>query len=109
MAAFSTPRHKSQSLKLYCSVKIFVTGARINTMKPSNDERPHLRAPAGTCDTHMHIYERAYPKAPTAKIDAPDAPVSEYLKVRKRLGIERTVVVQPSTYGTETRYTLATR
>jgi hypothetical protein len=39
----------------------------------------------------MHIYERAYPKAPTAKIDAPDAPVSEYLKVRKRLGIERCV------------------
>lgn len=76
-------------------------------MKPSNDERPHLRAPAGTCDTHMHIYERAYPKAPTAKIDAPDAPVSEYLKVRKRLGIERTVVVQPSTYGTDNRCTLA--
>ena len=76
-------------------------------MKPSNDERPHLRAPAATCDTHMHIYERAYPKAPTAKIDAPDAPVSEYLKVRKRLGIERTVVVQPSTYGTDNRCTLA--
>jgi len=76
-------------------------------MKPSNDERSYLRAPAGTCDTRMHIYERAYPKAPTAKIDAPDAPVSEYLKVRKRLGIERTVVVQPSTYGTDNRCTLA--
>jgi hypothetical protein len=69
-------------------------------MKPDNTARPTLEAPPGTCDTHMHIYDRRYPKAPTARIDAPDAPVSDYLKVRERLGIERTVVVQPSTYGT---------
>ncbi len=75
-------------------------------MPQGNDERPHLKAPAGTCDTHMHIYLRQYPKAPTAKIDPPDAPVSEYLKVRARLGIERTVVVQPTTYGTDNRCTL---
>jgi D-galactarolactone isomerase len=55
----------------------------------------------------MHVYDCAYPKAPTAKIDALDAPVSEYLKVRERLGIERTVVVQPTTYGTDNRCTLA--
>jgi D-galactarolactone isomerase len=75
-------------------------------MQPGNDERPRLKAPVGTCDTHMHIYARQYPKAPTAKIDPPDAPVSEYLKVRERLGIERTVVVQPTTYGTDNRCTL---
>ena len=60
----------------------------------------HLRHP------HAHLLPAQYPKAPTAKIDAPDAPVSEYLKVRERLGIERTVVVQPSTYGTDNRCTL---
>ena len=54
----------------------------------------------------MHIYDRRYPKAATARIDAPDAPVSDYLKVRERLGIERTVVVQPSTYGTDNRCTI---
>jgi D-galactarolactone isomerase len=74
-------------------------------MKPDNTARPRLKAPPGTCDTHMHIYDRRYPKAPTARIDAPDAPVSDYLKVRERLGIERTVVVQPSTYGTDNRCT----
>jgi D-galactarolactone isomerase len=75
-------------------------------MKPDNTARPKLKAPPGTCDTHMHIYDRRYPKAPTARIDAPDAPVSDYLKVRERLGIERTVVVQPSTYGTDNRCTI---
>ena len=75
-------------------------------MKPDNTARPRLKAPPGTCDTHMHIYDRRYPKAPTARIDAPDAPVSDYLKVRERLGIERTVVVQPSTYGTDNRCTI---
>jgi D-galactarolactone isomerase len=75
-------------------------------MKPDNTARPKLKAPPGTCDTHMHIYDRRYPKAATARIDAPDAPVSDYLKVRERLGIERTVVVQPSTYGTDNRCTI---
>lgn len=75
-------------------------------MQLGNDNRPRLKAPVGTCDTHMHIYERGYPKALTAKFDAPDAPVSDYLKVRERLGIERTVVVQPTTYGTDNRCTL---
>src|SRR5260370_6217608 len=75
-------------------------------MQPESEGRPRLKARAGTCDTHMHIYDRRYPKAPTAKIDAPDAPVSAYLKVRERLVIERTVVVQPSTYGTDNSCTL---
>ena len=67
---------------------------------------PKLQAPAGTCDTHMHIYDGKYPKAPTAKFVPPDAPVSAYRKMCARLGIERTVVVQPSTYGKDNRCTL---
>jgi D-galactarolactone isomerase len=67
---------------------------------------PALKAPPGTCDTHMHIYNAKYPKAPTAKIDAPPASVADYKKMCARLGIERTVVVQPSTYGKDNRCTL---
>ena len=67
---------------------------------------PKLKAPPGTCDTHMHIYDSKYPRAPTAKIDAPAAPVSAYRRMCDRLGIERTVVVQPSTYGKDNRCTL---
>ena len=72
-----------------------------------NQDPPKLKAPPGTCDTHMHIYESGFPTAPSATFTPPDAPVADYLKVRARLGITRTVVVQPSTYGTDNRCTLA--
>jgi len=76
-------------------------------MPPVKTEmQPKLKAPPNACDTHMHIYNRRFPKAPTAKIEAPDASVADYLKMRARLGIERTVVVQPSTYGKDNRCTL---
>jgi D-galactarolactone isomerase len=68
---------------------------------------PELKAPPSTCDTHMHIYDKRYPLAPTAKIVHGDALVPEYEAVRRRLGIERTVVVQPTAYGIDNRCTLA--
>jgi D-galactarolactone isomerase len=68
--------------------------------------KPKLKAPPGACDTHMHIYDHRFPKAATAKILAPDASVADYLKMRARLGIARTVVVQPSAYGKDNRCTL---
>jgi D-galactarolactone isomerase len=68
--------------------------------------KPKLKAPPGTCDTHIHIYDPKYPTAATAKINPPAASVAAYRKVCTRLGIERTVVVQPSTYGKDNRCTL---
>lgn len=65
----------------------------------NDDSRLRLKAPPGACDTHMHIYDSRYPKAATAKIDPPDASLADYLKARAKLGIDRTVVVQPSVYG----------
>ena len=67
---------------------------------------PKLKAPPGACDTHMHVYDSRYPTAPTAKFVPPDASVAAYRKMCARLGIERTVVVQPSTYGKDNRCTL---
>jgi D-galactarolactone isomerase len=76
-------------------------------MPPAKTElTPKLKAPVGTCDTHMHIYDHRFPKAPTAKILAPDASVPDYLKMRARLGITNSVVVQPSAYGKDNRCTL---
>ena len=75
-------------------------------MPVDSHTRPKLKAPPGTCDTHIHIYDNRFPKAPTAKILAPDALVPAYKKMAARLGIERTVVVQPSAYGTDNRCTL---
>jgi D-galactarolactone isomerase len=72
----------------------------------SSETQPRLVAPPGACDTHMHFYDKRYPRAPTATMDPPDALVRDYLKLRKRLGIERNIVVQPSVYGTDNRCTL---
>src|SRR3712207_7409135 len=67
---------------------------------------PELKTPPGACDTHIHIYDSRYPIAPTAASTPPDAPVPDYLAVRRRLGLSRTAAVQPSTYGTDNRCTL---
>ncbi len=67
---------------------------------------PRLKAPPGTTDTHMHVFEARFPLAPTATTKPPEAPVRDYLKVCERLGIERYVVVQPSGYGTDNSCTL---
>lgn len=70
------------------------------------DTVPRLKAPAGATDTHIHIYDKRYPLAPTATFNPPDALVADYLAMCKRVGIERTVVVQPTAYGTDNRCTL---
>ena len=68
--------------------------------------RPRLKAPPGGCDTHMHIYEDRFEPAPTATFRPPHSPVPDYLAMRRRIGIERTVVVQPSGYGADNACTL---
>jgi len=67
---------------------------------------PRLEAPSGACDTHIHFYDARYPTAPTALATQPDAGVADYRAVQARLGLERTVVVQPSAYGFDNRCTL---
>ncbi len=71
-----------------------------------SERPPRLKAPPGLCDTHIHFYDHKYPLAPTATMDPPDASVADYLALRRRLGIERTVVVQPTAYGFDNRCTL---
>ncbi len=67
---------------------------------------PQLKAPPGTCDTHLHVYDKRFPVAPTALFPAPDAPLAAYRPVQRRLGVDRIVIVQPTTYGTDNRSTL---
>jgi D-galactarolactone isomerase len=69
-------------------------------------DAPRLKAPPGACDTHMHFYDARYPTAPTALMTPPDATVEDYRALQRRLGLSRTVVVQPTTYGTDNRCTL---
>ena len=75
-------------------------------MATTNDSGPKLKAPPGTTDTHIHIYDKRFPTAKTAVVKPDDALVPDYMKVRRLLGIERTVVVQASAYGTDNRCTM---
>jgi D-galactarolactone isomerase len=54
----------------------------------------------------MHIYNDKFPLAPTAAFKPPNASVADYMKVRERVVITRTVVVQPSSYGKDNSCTL---
>ena len=75
-------------------------------MAEKSQTYPKLKAPAGLCDTHIHIYDRRFPTAPTATLTPPDAGVGAYKEMCRRLGIARSIVVQPTTYGLDNRCTL---
>jgi predicted TIM-barrel fold metal-dependent hydrolase len=61
--------------------------------------------PPLACDCHMHIFgaRETYPYDAGRIYTPPSASIDEYLALRQRLGFERTVVVQPSVYGTDNR------
>ena len=74
-------------------------------------DRPHtrtpkLQVPSGACDTHMHIYNSAYPASSKAWLFPPDFSVDDYRKMQARLGLRRTIIVQPVTYGFDNSCTL---
>src|SRR5262249_45351549 len=64
---------------------------------------PTHQAPPLAADCHIHIYDSRFPTAPNAMLLPPDAHIDDYLVVQRRLGTARTVLVQPSTYGTDNR------
>ncbi len=73
-----------------------------------SDTPPQLTAPADACDCNIHIYDPAMPKAPTAASAGPAwADVAAYRAVQRRLGLTRTIIVQPTAYGTDNRCTIA--
>lgn len=72
----------------------------------SGSEMPKLKAPANACDCHMHIYNNRFPIAPNATLRPEDALVEHYRLLQRRIGTTRNVIVTPSTYGTDNRYTL---
>jgi predicted TIM-barrel fold metal-dependent hydrolase len=70
--------------------------------------RPHWRPPANGTDCHMHIfgpYDR-YPLSPGRGYTPPEASIAMYEALLATLGLRRTVIVQPSVYGTDNEVTL---
>ncbi|WP_244221146.1 amidohydrolase family protein [Paraburkholderia aromaticivorans] len=65
--------------------------------------QPRFPVPPKATDSHHHVYDARYPVDPSSLLQPPDATVADYGALQRKLGIERHVVVQPSTYGTDNR------
>jgi D-galactarolactone isomerase len=70
------------------------------------DDIPALKAPPGACDCHMHVFDARFPLAVTPASPPPVAPSSDYLRLRRALGLQRVVVVQPMGYRLANECTL---
>lgn len=70
--------------------------------------RPAWVAPAGATDCHMHIFGpfARYPLSPGRGYTPPEASIAMYRAMCAAIGVTRTVVVQPSIYGTDNAVTL---
>jgi predicted TIM-barrel fold metal-dependent hydrolase len=73
----------------------------------SGTSAPRFKAPADSCDCHLHIYDARFPMAWPQLRGTPGASVAEYRLLQQRLGTSRAIVVQPAAYGTDNRVTLA--
>lgn len=73
----------------------------------SGTQRPTSNTPEGACDAHMHVYDRRFAlhAPPDAMVD--DATADDYRLLQRRIGTQRTVVVQPRIHGTGNSVTLA--
>jgi predicted TIM-barrel fold metal-dependent hydrolase len=71
-----------------------------------SNTRPAFRLPAGSCDSHFHVFEPGYPHVADPLYTFPDGNVEQYLRLAAALGIDRMVLVQPTYYGTDNSLTL---
>jgi D-galactarolactone isomerase len=74
-------------------------------VRPLTGRAPRLKAPAGSCDTHMHFYDKAYPALP-GTLSPGDATVDDYRQIMRWLGLDRVVVVQANAYGDDNTLTM---
>ena len=69
--------------------------------EPASGADPRADMPEGACDCHVHLIgpRDRYPMIAGRPYTPPEASVEELLALRRRLGIARNVLVQPSFYG----------
>ena len=59
---------------------------------------PKLKAPAGACDCHHHIYDPRFPFARPGARMIPNSSVADYRLLQRRLGLTRNIVVTPAPF-----------
>ena len=71
-----------------------------------NPKTPHNLVPAGACDCHFHVFDAPSPQVAERSYTAPTATLAAFQQMQSTLGTQRSVIVQPSIYGTDNRTTL---
>jgi 2-pyrone-4,6-dicarboxylate lactonase len=71
--------------------------------RPRMPSAAHVAIPPGACDTHTHVFPpiEDFPLAESPLYLPPFTPVSALCEMLDRVHLARTVIVQPSTYGTD--------
>ena len=67
---------------------------------------PRYKAPANSCDSHIHIYDPRFKMAWPKLRAVVNATADEYVLLRERLRTARVVIVQPAAYGTDNAVTM---
>lgn len=78
-----------------------IHGERVVAPFSSGDEPPRSAAPEGATDCHIHIFDPRFPRLPGR--EGVWATVADHLLFRRRLGLSRSIVVHPSSYGADNR------
>src|SRR4029079_18001198 len=84
------------------------------TLKPTipgpdpEPRTPKFRLPPLSCDAHTHIFGPAdrSPYAEGSPYTPPDAPLADFQRLHRQLGIARAVIVNASVHGTDNRVAL---
>ena len=81
--------------------------AQITVPNSVGTELPRLKAPAGACDCHHHIYDAMrFPPGDPGPQFQPNARVEEYRLLQRRIGTTRNVIVTPAAYVDNNSITL---
>ena len=70
-----------------------------------NTKTPVFKVPAGTIDTHTHIFgpNAEYPFSPTRPYTPPDAPLPMFRALHEKIGVQRAVIVNATLHGFDNR------
>jgi predicted TIM-barrel fold metal-dependent hydrolase len=73
-----------------------------------NPRVPSVTLPPLSCDSQFHVFgaPEQYPVRPGAAYEMPRATVAAAMKMHRTLGLQRGVIVQPTTYGADHSATL---
>src|SRR5712671_5071110 len=66
---------------------------------------PAVTLPPLSCDSQFHVFgpREVYPVRPGAAYEMPSATIMVAMKMHRTLGLQRGVIVQPTTYGADHR------